>query len=333
MNLTDILNADMTTLSRWWQQGFDWWIGEIRGLVPARLLGSSGKLRAFHRLGPDAQIIAATDRSADTLIIPSDMCFVRHLRLPPMREADLLSLVTLDADRIMPISGNEIVLGARRLGATAADGLADVVVGGLPLARARALGAALEAAGLAPAHIGPLAQDDGNALAFDLAAGMRQAGLLPVRPRVARFWWIAAAVLLLVNFGIAALRDQQQVNHLQELVDAQSTALGAVRRIEARLQENAASIDRLRARRTRQQPQRLLITLARVLPQGCWVQRIEWDGARVRVAGYCAPGVNPVTAVKASGAFSSVRASRAEALAQTFSGTPFDFNASLDRMR
>ncbi len=333
MNLKDILNADMTTLSRWWHQGFDWWIGEIRALLPGSLLGSSGKLQAFHRLGPDGQIIAATDRSADTLIIPPDMCFVRHLRLPPMREADLLSLVTLDTDRIMPIAAHEIVLGAQRVGATAADGLVDVVVGGLPLVRARAIAQALEAAQLAPAHIGPLAQDDGNSLAFDLAAGMRQAGLLPVRPQVARFWWIAAAALLLANLGIATLRDQQQVNHLQDLVDAQSTALGAVRRIEARLQENTASIDRLRARRAKQQPQRLLVTLNTVLPERCWAQRLEWDGARVRVAGYCAQDVNPVRAVKASGAFASVRASRAEALAQTFSGTPFDFNASLDRSR
>jgi Tfp pilus assembly protein PilN len=129
------------------------------------------------------------------------------------------------------------------------------------------------------------------------------------------------------------LSDQQQVSHLQELVDAQSTALGAVRRIEDRLRGNSASVDRLRARRAKQQPLRLLATLGNVLPQNCWVQRIEWDGVRVRIAGYCAQDAKPVAVVKASGAFTAVRASRAEALAQTASGKPFDFNALLERSR
>ena len=331
MNLTELLNADMTTLSRWARQGFDWWIGELRTLLPARLMGSAQRLRAFHRLEKNGSIHVSSDPNADTLVLPADMCFVRHLQLPPMSEADLLALVTLDADRIMPVSADEIVVGVRRIGPSATPGLLDVVAGCLPLSRARSMAAAIEAQGLAPAHIGPLTPDDEQALTFDLAPALRKAGLLPQRPAVARVWWTAAAVLLLINLGIAALREQQQVNQLQDLVTSQSTALGAVRRIEDRLRLGTASIERLRARREKQQPRRTLAVLERVLPQTCWVQRMEWDGAKARVAGYCAEGANPVAAVKASGAFAFVRASRAESLAQTYSGKPFDFNASLER--
>ena len=331
MNLTELLNADMTTLSRWSRQGFDWWIGELRSLLPARLTGHAGRLRAFHRLDKNGLVQVSSDANADTLVLPADLCFVRHLQLPPMSEADLLSLVMLDADRIMPVSADEIVVGVRRIGPSAAPGLVDVVAGCLPLSRARSIAAAIETQALAPAHIGPLAPDDDHALTFDLAPAMRKAGLLPQRPAVARVWWTAAAVLLLINLGIAALRGQQQVNQLQDLVTSQSTALGAVRRIEDRLRVNAASIDRLRARREKQQPRRTLAVLERVLPQTCWMQRMEWDGAKVRVAGYCNEGTNAVAAVKASGTFAFVRASRAESLAQTYSGKPFDFNASLDR--
>ncbi|KUR70324.1 hypothetical protein AQZ52_15870 [Novosphingobium fuchskuhlense] len=331
MNLSELLNADMTTLARWSRQGLDWWIGELRTLIPARFAGNADRLRAFHRLEKNGAVHASGNPRADTLVLPGELCFIRHLQLPAMSEADLLSLVTLDADRILPLSAAEIVLGVRKLGPSSTEGLVDVVVGCLPLGRARSVAEALAEQALVPAHVGPLAEDDDQTLAFDLAPGMRKAGLLPQRPAVARAWWIAAAVLLLVNLGIATLREQQQVNHLQEMVDAQSTALGAVRRIEGRLRTNAKSIEQLRARRDHQQPERALAALTRVLPQKCWVQRIEWDGARMRVAGYCAKDVNPVAAVKASGAFAFVRASRAEALAQTFSGTPFDFNASLER--
>ena len=204
----------------------------------------------------------------------------------------------------------------------------DVTVGALPLARAQRIAQNLAETGLAPRRIGPL-DEDGDRLAFDLAPAMRAAGLLPQRPPVARFWWGVVAVLVLLNIGFAVLSDQRQVSRMQELVDAQAPALGTVRRIEDRLRGNANMVLHLRGRREQQQPLRVVARLGAILPPASWIQRIEWDGNQIRVSGYAAKGINVIAAVKASGAFSSVRASRSEALAETVAGAPFDFNASL----
>jgi hypothetical protein len=114
------------------------------------------------------------------------------------------------------------------------------------------------------------------------------------------------------------------VERLQTLVDAQAPALGVVRRIEDRVLGNARLVRALNARREAQQPLRLLATVGGVLPDKAWIQRFEWDGKSARLTGYAAPGVNVVSALKASGLFASVRASRAEAVAALETGRPFD---------
>ena len=204
----------------------------------------------------------------------------------------------------------------------------DVVVGALPLERAQRIAEQLAEAELAPRRIGPL-DAAGERLAFDLAPAMRAAGLLPPRQRVAPFWWGAVAALVLLNIGVAVLQDQRQVNRAQELVDAQAPALGVVRRIEDRLRDNAGMVTNLAAKREQQQPLRVLARLSAVMPQASWIQHFEWDGKQIRVSGYAAKGVNVIAAIKASGVFAKVRASRSEALAETAAGAPFDFSAAL----
>lgn len=327
MNLSELLNSDMTTLSRLARQGLDWWLRELSALLPAGMVAGR-RLAAFHRLGTDDTIIAATTRGVDTLVIAREACLVRNLALPAMAEADLAAMVELDADRLLPLAAQALIINVRR-GQPTDDGTrVHVVVGALARARAERIAAALAAAGIAPRHVGPL-DEQGERLAFDLAPAMRRAGLLPARPPVLRFWWSVVAVLVLVNVGVAILRDQRQVARVQELVDAQAPALNAVRRIEDRLRANAGSIGALRARRERQQPLRTLARLGAALPAQSWVQRLEWDGTQIRVSGYAADGVNAVSAVKQSGAFTQVRASRSEALAETASGRPFDFSAAI----
>lgn len=325
MNLSELLNSDMTTLARLARSGFDWWLRELEGLLPAGMVRGRN-LTAWHRYEQGA-VIAADRSSIDTLVIPHDLCLVRTLTLPRLPQADLAALIALDADRIMPVPADSIVIGIRMLG-TADDtstnaNMVRVQVGALPVIRAREIAEAAHAAGMVPGRVGPL-DAGGERLDFDLAPAMREAGLLPPRPTVARFWWTVVAVLVLANIGTAVLRDQQQVSRLQALVDAQAPALMAVRRIEDRVIGNARMVKALNAKRTAQQPLHLLAMIGRVLPERAWIQRFEWDGNTLHLAGYAAPGVSVVSALKISGLFASVRAGRAEASAESANGRPFD---------
>ncbi len=325
MTLSELLNSDMTTLARMARGGFDWWLRELEDLLPSGLVRGRG-LKAWHRY-EHGTVIAASRTGVDTLVIPHELCLVRTLTLPRLPQADLTAMIALDADRIMPVPADSIVIGIRTLGpAENPGGAADMVrvqVGALPIARAREIAEAARIAGVAPARIGPL--DAGaEQLDFDLAPAMRTAGLLPPRPAAARRWWRVVAVLVLLNLGTAVLRDQQQVASLQALIDAQAPALGVVRRIEDRVIGNARLVKALNTRRTAHQPLRLMASVGSVLPERAWIQRFEWDGKTLHLAGYAAPGVNVAAALKASGLFASVRVNRAEALADTGSGRPFD---------
>lgn len=322
MTLSELLNSDMTTLARLLRRGFDWWVQELEGLLPAGFVRAR-HLTAWHRYEHGA-VIPASHASADTLAIPQELCLVRTLTLPRLSDADLAAMIALDADRIMPVPADSVVIGIRVLG-PAEDGadMVRVAVGALPIARAREIAEAARAAGTLPTYLGPL-DTAGERLDFDLAPAMRAAGLLPPRPAARRFWWSVVAVLVLFNVGTAVLRDRQQVERLQALVDAQAPALNAVRRIEDRVLGNARVVRALNTRRETQQPLRLMATVGGALPASAWVQRFEWDGKTLRLSGYAAPGVNVVAALKASGLFASVRASRSEAAADAESGRPFD---------
>jgi general secretion pathway protein L len=322
--LKDLLNSDMTTLARHARSGLAWWLAELQGLVPARWVRPAA-LHAWHRY-ERGEIVPASAARADTLVLPGALCLSRLLDMPRMGRADIAAMVELDLDRIMPVAPASLVTGVAIAGPSADGAGLSVRVGAMARKEAAALAEALGAAGISPRHIGPLA-DDGATLAFDLAPAMRAIGLLPPLSQARRFWWIVVAVLALANLGIAILRDRQQADQLLTLVDAQAPALTAVRRIEDRLHENAARIAELDARRRMHQPLQVLVALDAALPANAWIQRLEWNGADVRVAGFAADGVNVATAFKQSQRFATVRANRAETVAEARTGRPFDLTA------
>lgn len=332
MTLADLLNSDMTTIGRALRAGFDWWCEELVGLLPRALTGGGRDAAACHRIDRDGRVIPAPRRDADTVLIPADLCLTAHVAMPRMGLRDAESAARLDADRLLPLEPDAIVIGVRARPDAAQDTMLAVTLCALPLARAQAIATALEQAGIVPRAIGPLDPATGR-LACDLAPGFREHGLLPQRPPVAQVWWAAAGIMLLLNIATAIVRDSNDVAQVQALVDGQEPALLAVRRIEGRLRDNAATITRIAARREHQQPLRTLAALGTALPQHSWVEHWEWDGTQVRVSGFAAPDSDPVATVRRAGPFSAVRAGRAEAMADTVTGKPFDFSARLEPRR
>lgn len=326
MNLSDLLQSDMTTLAGYARAGWRWWIDELTAMLPRQWVRSES-LTAWHRVERD-RVVVASDPSADVVIVPAEMCLVRHIVLPRMALRDLVALVDLDLDRIMPLERDTIVTGVAIAGPGPQPDTIAVRVGAMTRKDASEIATALLAAGITVGRLGPLANDE-QTLSFDLAPAMRAAGLLPPRSQARRFWWSLVAILVLANVGIAILRDRQQVDHLQALVDAQDPALMVVRRIEDRLHGNAQMVEALDARRRKHQPLRVLAALYASVPDAAWVQRMEWDGEKLRVSGFAGQGTNVVAAFKQSGAFVAVRANRAETIAVTQAGKPFDLSAQL----
>src|SRR3546814_6041057 len=77
-------------------------------------------------------------------------------------------------------------------------------------------------------------------------------------------------------------------------------------------------------RRSSSDPLRVLGAVSRTLPEGAWVQRLEWNGKTVRLKGFKKDGVDVVAALRRSPILANVRDSSSDTAAQTATGQPFD---------
>lgn len=332
-----LLDADMTTIGRMIAQGFRWWIDELAALVPPRWRGDGGDrgpqawydgtlhaARDGRPIGP----LAAAARGPATILIAPDLCLTRTLDRPAVSPRDLARMLALDGDRIMPMpAGSMLVAG--RVASAAADGVHVVVeAAGLPIGVARDLLAAAAAADIVPVRVA-LDPPTDPAARIDFLPAMRDAGLIVGDRSVAATWWAVVAFLFALNLGLLIWRDHASVARLRQIVDAQRPAVSVARAIGARV-AGADRIARASAdARARHDALGMLAGVTRALPDGAWVQRLSWDGASVRLAGYRARDANVVTALRAAPGFAGVRNTSSDAVAEVPAGQPFDVTARL----
>ncbi len=341
MSAPAILDADMTTLARWARSGFDWWVEELRALVPR-------SLRRWVNPGPavvaryDGQRIALSRRGvsivrgqgargqgalAVALVLPVGAALVRDVRLPVLGLADLCRLVDLDAERLLPFAPGTALIDFT-VGAAGGDGSQPVTVAGLPLAVANS---ALAAAALARLDVRQLRIDSGNgSFAFDFLPAWRRAGTVPTgTPR--RFWWSVVAVGFLLNLGVMIGRDVHDLGETQALVEAHGQTAAMARLLRARVITEDARRRSLIERRIAHNPLPILAETTRVLPDTVWVQRLSWDGAKLRIAGYKPGSVDVVAALRRAPIFVEVRSSATDVPARSATGQPFEITAERRR--
>ncbi len=346
MRLGELLDADVAVLGPRLvasaRAGFDWWVEELQGMVPAvmRESGSGGRVVA-ERQGAGRYLLVRRDgrtrphlpgRSpvAATLRLADEAVLVRRLNAPPVPTRDLRRMMALDIDRLTPFRSNEVYVDVALPPAPAGSTDARaVLVGVVPRATADHVVSEARAAGLAPS--GLIAAGEGG-MVLDFLPAMRSAGALERDRRGAGVWWTAVAVLVALNVGCWIWRDSRSLAELQAAVAAQQPQVRRVAALRASLVAETQRRRALAAAHVADEPLRALDAVSRTLPDQAWVQRATFASGAVRLAGYHRPGVDVVSALRREPLFADVQSASAEAAATdsgAAAGDPFDVSAEL----
>lgn len=342
MNIEALLNSDMTTISRTLWSGFDWWRGELSAMLPARLRRTRGAIRHFalydakggfseYRHGDVRRVEAAGVISPRPMpvVIADDLCLVRTIQLPALGEADLARLVMLDADRIMPMPAASLLLATSIADRPVGSGTMTVMVAGLPCKTAEAMLAAAAVHGIAVSRVGMIGDAVPGHMRFDFTPAMRAAGLLEPTQSAAAIWWAILGFLFAFNIGLLVWRDAQSVNRLEALVAQQAPSVNAARSIIRRIDDTQRVAVQLAARRRDQDALAIVADVTNALPPRAWVQRFEWNGRSLNLAGYKREGVDVIGGLRRVPRFIDVRATNADMIAELPTGQPFSVTATV----
>jgi len=333
MNVSTLLNSDLSTLLQEARRGVDWWREELAGLVPAALRGGQRADRAtliFDGAGgfvdrqgrtPDAATRAAFGREG-VVLVPGNTVLVRRIAAPPMTRADLTRMFALNAERHFPMPGGAVLLSSVAPGG--GEGGTTAEIAALPEPFARSLAAAMQDCHLQPQSV-RVAQVDGRPDArFDFLPAMRAAGLTETSPSPRRAWWSLVALLALLNLVAAIWVDAAAVDRLQALVDAQRPAVTVAQTMATRVRRNEAMAKAAVLRRRQIDALGTLAYVSAALPEGAWVQRYAWDGRALRLTGYRSRDADVAAALRRIPGFTRVKSGQTDAVAETATGQPFE---------
>lgn len=336
-----ILNADMATVSRWLRTGFGWWLAELREMVPERLLHrrERGPVAQFTpgkpiviRQGDETALALPPGRPRPmTLVLPAAVALQRRLTVPRMGTTDLRSYVALEQERLLPIGAQSLVIDvqAERGSGDAAAGTQGVRIAAVARSTMTDALAAAAAAGVAPQRIalsGTAGPDD---LQFDFAPQLRSEGLLPPADMSRVIWWSLVALAFAANVGLLVWRDQQEVEQMRQLVEAQQPAVRVYRTISGRLARTREIAARSAARRRTHDAIGDLAATSAALPTPAWVQRYQWNGAGVRLSGYMRPPFDVAAALRKEPRFINIRPGSSDLQADLPIGQPYDISADI----
>lgn len=338
-----ILDADMQTLQSWALDGWRWWIDELIGVVPRRwrerttsrlalLAYDPVKGRLTPMPSPDG--IVASAGAPVAVVLPPALTLIRTIETPVVSQRDVANLVALDADRIMPLARDEVLLGARVRDRIAPIGIGaahlSVEVAGLPRATAEALAQVLATRDRAPAHVLVSAPEPGQPMPIDMLPALRSAGLAGATSRSSAPLWLAVGFAFVLNIGLLVWRDSATLDTLSNVVDQQQPAVKVAQKIIARMHQEDAIVGAAIDARRRHEPLALLARIDAALPEGTWLQRFSWTGNAVQLAGFHPPKADVPGALRKAGLVVGRYGDTSNA-APTPLGEPFEISLKLDK--
>jgi hypothetical protein len=337
MSARALLDADMRTVGVWLTTGLRWWLDELAALVPSRFRRPKAAglpvIRYDSVLGlidqrTDGAVALPADKGGNRVVLalPAALCLRRRVERPTFSDRDLDRMLALDCDRIMPLSGDAIIV-AGEIVEHRPDGERVVIeVVGLPLARAKPIVDAFSATQYTAESVVVEPSSPGGP-SIDLLPAMRQAGMLAKARGELQGWWALVAFLALLNVGVLIWRDAARLDRLDQLVQAQQPAVDIAQRISRRIER----VDRIAsgaiAMRERE-PLGLIASLGDALPPGAWIQRLTWTRDGIRLAGYRPKGADVAGGLRRAG-LADVRYTNTDSSAGVAAGEPFEVAARL----
>jgi len=330
--MAGVLDMDMATLAQTLRGGFAWWLDELAGMVPPglRRLAAprpgitavlAGDRFALSRNGVPLPPADPAQPVAAAIVLPAALVLTRTLPLPAVSRRDMAQLIALEIERLMPFPPGTAVFDFDS-GVPAGDGRVPVTVAAMPRDAAVAALAAARSAGLVPRRLGLADRFD-----FLPQLGERGAG------GAARFWWGVVAALAVALVATLVLRDVQRTRTLDALVTAHGDGAASARALKRRVLAEDTRRRSWLAQRDARDPLRLLAAATRALPDDAWVQRLDFDGTRLRLAGFKNGNVDTVAALRTVAVFGAVRPTSSDIAPPQLLGQPFDVTAELANPR
>jgi general secretion pathway protein L len=336
MTIQQILNADLSTIARWCRDGLAWWLEELADAIPVRWrsgarrhapwtarIGDDGAMRLWRdgsRVLSEARP-GSSPRRAD-LLLQADAVLVRRIDLPPLSSRDLRRMLTENMDRLTPFPADRVYFEVSTEGESDREGRRRLRLAVILREQAHAALEQARALGLEVERLGVETENGDVDVDFMVPIRAEQGGARDLRRPI---WWSACAGLVALNVATAVFMDIRDVRRLEAAVAAEQPKVAAA----GKLRQAVANGQRMRldvlSRRSRNEPLRIIDALSKVLPDGQWVHRLEWNGRAVRIAGFKTQGFDVPAALRQTPALTDPRSLLSDMPVRTASGVePFD---------
>ena len=326
------------------EAGFvDWWLGELRGLLPRRWRESGPRryqlvlrlerpfARVYERRGrrlesvgslvlpgaspgadpPELESrlrrVISRHKDSTLLVLGDDDALTCTDLLPAAAEGDLGRIMTHKLDLLTPWSAEQGYVAHKVLGRRR-DGMLEVLVAAASRPRLDDLLRDLASLGVRPAAVDVAVPGAGDPTA---GVDLLRSGTPERRGGMARLLLAVGVLLLCAALGVIGWQIQQR----RQLLDQQSRLVVGLEQRLADLPDLQGRIETLRAqarffaddRSSRPSPLLVLEVLSRLLPDSVWLTEIRLDGSELLISGLAEDASTLVPLVEGAPEFEQVR--------------------------